>query len=109
MPEPEVPVVPASARPALSSARDTLATLLPAVPGASSYDPAPLRQAVRLYVDAAHARGDSVERVIIELKQMMEVAGVWRRWMSSKDRAIAEGVIRCCIDRYYQPADMNQR
>jgi hypothetical protein len=85
--------------------RDQLSTLLPAAFREGLADTAPLREAVCAHVDSARERGEPVERVIIDLKRMMELAGGWRRSASRKEEAIAEAIIRWCIDRYYKPVD----
>jgi hypothetical protein len=90
------------------TSRDQLSTLLRAAFRGGLIDTEPLREAVCAYVDAARERGDRVERVIIDLKRMMELSGVWRRSASRKEEAIAEGVIRWCIDRYYRPVDRSR-
>jgi hypothetical protein len=46
-------------------------------------------------------RGEPVERVIIDLKQEMRGAGVVDRYVRPGERALAESVIRWCIERYY--------
>ena len=86
--------------------RDKLAALLRAAfRGGGAVETEPLREAVCGYVDAARDRGEPVERVIVDLKRMMELSGGWRRSASRAEEAVAEGVIRWCIDRYYRPAD----
>jgi hypothetical protein len=60
-----------------------------------------LRDAVCRYVDAARERGERVERVIISLKQEMRAAGVVDNYAAPKERALAEMVIRWCIERCY--------
>ena len=70
------------------------------------WDTEGLRTAVCAYVDEARERGEPVERVIVDLKQMMEIGGAWRRTATREMEMLAEGVIRWCIDRYYQPADV---
>jgi hypothetical protein len=67
-------------------------------------DVAALRDTVCSYVDAARARGEPVERVIIDLKQEMRAAGVVDRYLRPGERAVAESVIRWCIERYYGSA-----
>ena len=62
-----------------------------------------LRDEVRAYVDAARRRADPVERVIIDLKREMHVAGVINLYAQPHERALAESVIRWCIERYYGP------
>src|SRR5690242_3292421 len=64
-------------------------------------DVAALRDAVCNYVDAARAGGEPVERVIIDLKQEMRAAGAIDRYARPEERALAESVIRWCIERYY--------
>jgi hypothetical protein len=92
--------------PAARTTRDQLAPLLRAAfRDAGQIETQPLREAVCAYVDAARARGEPVERVIVDLKRMMELSGGWRRFASRAEEAVAEAVIRWCIDRYYQPAD----
>ena len=85
--------------------REQLSTLLRAAFRGGLVEPEPLREAVCSYVDSARERGEPVERVIIDLKRMMELSGGWRRSASRKEEAVAEGVIRWCIDRYYKPVD----
>ena len=87
------------------STRDQLATLLRAAFRGGLVETEPLREAVCAYVDTARERGEPVERVIIDLKRMMELSGAWRRSTSRKEEAIAEGIIRWCIERYYRPVD----
>ena len=65
----------------------------------------PLRDAVCRYVDTARERGDRVEHVIIDLKMEMRAAGAVDRYATSQERALAEGVIRWCIERFYGPAE----
>lgn len=89
----------------MRTTRDQLATLLEAAFRGGLVDSMPLRESVWSYVDAARERGEPVERVIIDLKRMMEVSGGWRRPTSRAAEAVAEGVIRWCIDRYYKPVD----
>ena len=60
-----------------------------------------LRDEVCAYVDAARRRGDPIERVIIDLKSEMHAAGVVDLYMHPHERALAESVIRWCIERYY--------
>ena len=60
-----------------------------------------LREEVCAYVDAALRRGDAVERVIIDLKREMHAAGVVDLYVHPHERALAESVIRWCIERYY--------
>ena len=67
-------------------------------------DVAKLRDAVCRYVDAARARGEPVERVIVDLKQEMRAAGAIKDYAAKEERALAEGVIRWCIERYYGAA-----
>ena len=67
-------------------------------------DVATLRDAVCTYVDAARARGEPVERVIIDVKQGMRAAGVVDRYARPEEHAVAESVIRWCIERYYGSA-----
>ena len=85
--------------------REQLSTLLRAAFRGGLVETEPLREAVCSYVDSARERGEPVERVIIDLKRMMELSGGWRRSASRKEEAVAEGVIRWCIDRYYKPVD----
>ena len=85
--------------------RDQLSTLLRAAFRGAPVETEPLREAVCAYVDSARERGEPVERVIIDLKRMMELSGAWRRSASKAEEALAEGVIRWCIERYYRPAD----
>jgi hypothetical protein len=85
--------------------RDQLATLLRSAFRGGLVETEPLREAVCTYVDTARERGEPVERVIIDLKRMMELTGGWRRSASRKEEAIAEGIIRWCIERYYRPVD----
>lgn len=89
----------------LRTTREQLSALLRAAFRGGLVDTEPLREAVCTYVDGARERGEPVERVIIDLKRMMELSGAWRRSTSRKEEAIAEGIIRWCIDRYYKPAD----
>lgn len=49
-------------------------------------------------------RGEPVERVIIDLKQEMRAAGVVNLYVRPEERALAEAVIRWCIERYYGTA-----
>jgi hypothetical protein len=63
-----------------------------------------LREAVCGYVDAARARGERVEQVIISLKQEMRAAGVVDMYSDRAERTLAESVIRWCIERYYGSA-----
>ena len=65
---------------------------------------AALRDAVCGYVDGARARDEPVERVIIDLKQEMRAAGLVDRYVRPEERAVAESVIRWCIERYYGSA-----
>jgi hypothetical protein len=67
-------------------------------------DVAALRDTVCSYVDAARARGEPVERVIIDLKQEMRAAGVVDCYVRPGERAVAESVIRWCIERFYGSA-----
>jgi hypothetical protein len=60
-----------------------------------------LREEVCAYVDAARQRGDPVERVIIDLKRELHAAGVIDRYADPHERALAESVVRWCIERYY--------
>ena len=85
--------------------RDQLSALLRAAFRGGLAETEPLREAVCTYVDGARERGEPVERVIIDLKRMMELSGAWRRSASRAEEAMAEGVIRWCIDRYYKPVD----
>ena len=85
--------------------RDQLSTLLRAAFRGELVETEPLRESVCAYVDSARERGEPVERVIIDLKRMMELSGAWRRSASRAEEALAEGVIRWCIERYYRPAD----
>src|SRR5690349_20879345 len=91
-----------------STTRDELSVLLRAAFRAQLVETQPLREAVCAYVDSARERGEPVERVIIDLKRMMELSGGWRRSVSRKEETIAEGVIRWCIDRYYKPVDRSR-
>ena len=84
---------------------DQLSTLLRAAFRGGLVETEPLRESVCAYVDAARERGEPVERVIVDLKRMMELSGAWRRAASRAEEAVAEGVIRWCIDRYYKPVD----
>jgi hypothetical protein len=84
--------------------RDELSTLLRAAFRGGLVDTEPLREAVCVYVDGARERGEPVERVIVDLKRMMELSGAWRRSASRAEEALAEGIIRWCIERYYRPA-----
>ena len=45
-----------------------------------------------------------VERVIIDLKQELRAAGVVDRYARPEEHAVAESVIRWCIERYYGSA-----
>ena len=83
--------------------RDQLSALLRGAFRGGLVETEPLREAVCAYVDGARERGEPVERVIVDLKRMMEVSGGWRRSASRAEEAVAEGVIRWCIDRYYRP------
>jgi hypothetical protein len=87
------------------STREQLSALLRAAFRGGLVETAPLREAVCTYVDGARERGEPVERVIVDLKRMMELSGAWHRSASRNEEAIAEGIIRWCIDRYYKPAD----
>ena len=60
-----------------------------------------LREEVCAYVDAARQRGDPVERVIIDLKKELHGTGILDRYVRPHERALAESVIRWCIERYY--------
>ena len=60
-----------------------------------------LREEVCAHVDAARQRGDPIERIIIDLKREMHAAGVVDRYADPHERALAESVIRWCIERYY--------
>jgi hypothetical protein len=86
------------------SAREPLAAALRAAFREHGADIALLREAVCDHVDAARARGDPVERVIIDLKEEMRAAGVVDRYVRAEERALAESVIRWCIERYYGSA-----
>jgi hypothetical protein len=88
--------------------RDQLSALLRTAFRGGLVDLEPLREAVCIYVDGARERGEPVERVIVDLKRMMELSGGWRRSASRAEEAVAEGVIRWCIDRYYRPADRSR-
>ena len=68
-----------------------------------STDTAIPRDVVDAYVDEARLRGEPVERVIIDLKQEMRAAGVIDPYAHPRERALAESVIRWCIERYYGP------
>jgi len=92
----------------LRTTRDHLAALLRAPFRGGTVETEPLREAVCVYVDAARERGEPVERVIIDLKRMMELSGGWRRSTSRKEEAVAEGVIRWCIDRYYERSNRRE-
>ena len=87
--------------PAPTTPRETLAANLRTAMRAEA---ASLRDAVCEYVDAARQRGEPVERVIIDLKQEMRAAGVVDRYVKPNERALAESVIRWCIERYYGTA-----
>ena len=84
--------------PAPTTSREVLAANLRTAMRAEA---ASLRDAVCEYVDAARQRGEPVERVIIDLKQEMRAAGVVDRYVKPNERALAESVIRWCIERYY--------
>jgi hypothetical protein len=86
-------------------AADTLTEALRSGFRRGSADAASVRDEVCRYVDAARARGERVEHVIIELKQEMRAAGVVDRYARPEERAFAESVIRWCIGRYYGRAD----
>ena len=90
--------------PAPTTSRETLAQNLRTALRASGAGAAALRDAVCEYVDAARQRGEPVERVIIDLKQEMRAAGVVDRYVKPNERALAESVIRWCIERYYGTA-----
>ena len=64
-----------------------------------------LKTAVCHHVDAARAQGQRVEHVIIDLKQELRGAGVVDKYTTPDERALAESVIRWCIERYYGRAD----
>lgn len=64
-----------------------------------------LQAAVCAYVDGARERGDPVERVIVDLKRILRLSGAWRRSAPRAEEAVAEDVIRWCIERYYQTKD----
>jgi len=67
-------------------------------PGAEA---AELRDTVCRYVDAAHARGEPVERVIVDVKEQLRALDAIERYARPNERALAESVIRWCIERYY--------
>jgi len=90
--------------PAPTTSREILAANLRTAMRASGAEAASLRDAVCEYVDAARQRGEPVERVIIDLKQEMRAAGVVDRYVKPNERALAESVIRWCIERYYGTA-----
>lgn len=86
--------------PSGETSRDSLSTRLQALLRGGVQSDA-LREAVNGYVDEARRRGEPVERVIIDLKQEMRAAGVVDVYVRPGERALAEPVIRWCIDRYY--------
>jgi len=90
--------------PAPTTSREILAANLRTAMRASGAEAASLRDAVCEYVDAARQRGEPVERVIIDLKQEMRAAGVVDRYVKPNERALAESVIRWCVERYYGTA-----
>ena len=50
-------------------------------------------------------RGAAVERVIVDLKRQMRLAGTIDRYAKPEERLLAESVIRWCIQRYFGRAD----
>jgi len=61
---------------------------------------------VRRYVDAARRHGDPIERIIVDLKYEMSPDGTISRYSAQEDRAVAEAVVRWCIERFYEPVDL---
>ena len=64
-----------------------------------------MREEVCAFVDAARRAGDPVERVIIDLQQELHTVGILDCYVRPAERAIAESVIRWCIERYYGAAE----
>jgi len=62
---------------------------------------APLHTAVSEYVDVARSQGEPVERVLIDLRAMLNLGGQWQDHATAEQHALAEAVIRWCIERYY--------
>ena len=90
------------------ASRASLPSRLRAALGAPG-DVGTLRDVVCRYVDAARARGEPIERVIIDLKQELRAAGAIDRYASKEERALGEGVVRWCIERYYGAAELPER
>ena len=63
------------------------------------------RDSVYHYVDVARSQGDPVERVIIDLKALLNLGGQSPHYAPRKERALAEGVIQWCTERYYYLED----
>ena len=64
---------------------------------------------MRRYVDAARLQGHPIERIIVDLKYEMSAAGMIARYSAQEDRAVAEAVVRWCIERFYEPVDLPGR
>jgi hypothetical protein len=64
-----------------------------------------LKEVVCRYVDESPQRGAPVERVIVDLKRQMRLAGAIDRYAKPEERLLAESVIRWCIQRYFGRAD----
>jgi len=58
------------------------------------------RDSVYHYVDVARSQGDPVEQVIIDLKALLNLGGQSPHYAPRKERALAEGVIQWCTERY---------
>ena len=78
--------------------RDSLLATFRAALGADRVDGLP--DAVRRYVDAARRQGDPIERVIVDLKYEMSAVGMISRNSAQEDRAVAQAVVRWCIERF---------
>jgi len=66
---------------------------------------AALEEAVCRNVDESRRRGAPVERVVVDLKRQMRLAGAIDRYAKPEERLLAESVIRWCIQRYFGRAD----
>ena len=91
---------PSDGTPAPTTSREILAAALRSAlaPGA---DASELRDTVRWYVDAARECGRPVERVFVDLKEQLHAIGAIELYARPNERALAESVIRWCIEQYY--------
>lgn len=61
-----------------------------------------LRESVCTYAQRQRADGVPAERVVIQLKELMQVSANRARFLDSEQRALVDSVIRWCIEEYYR-------